>query len=447
MNAFLNKIRPIMKLEYFFMFYVFTTILSYTSEKYLPISRSGWGVVLMVWGIVLFIYQWIDQPTKKFKKQYLWLLAFLGSYALTTLLNRQYQFVGNVKILLYSGLQMLLVYPVLFERNRKEGTLFFKRMGFFTVAIITLLNIISLVGYFVSFRAYSFAFYRLWGVYFDPNFGGLLTGMAMWMGYYLFTQAKKNSGKIMAVIVLFINAGYIILSQSRSAFVAMIIGIAFILGVEIYRYVVLKIRKQQMMSMGLLIVLFFTILFKNPIGAQLQNVAVFIQYGPSADVSEIESDFDEGESFDVFGERDDENKSESTRQRLNAWKAALEVFSERPVLGTGYAGYIEALTDLADTSLLGAKNKDMHNGYLVLLAGSGLIGFSIMVSFLIWIALRVFKKFNVLLKDEAFIAIMGVLGCMAISIVFISDIFLINSVVSLWFWALLAIMNKMAQEA
>lgn len=445
MNKFLKKCEPFIRLEYFFLFYSLVTILSYTSEKYIPIARDGLGILIIVWGAILFLYEWLYKYKGKDLKSSLWLLIFLVLYFVTTIVNRQYELVGNLKIVIYSGLQMLLVYPVLFQQSKQQNIEFFKRASLFSIFLITLLNIISIGGYLISFRGYSFAFHRLWGVYFDPNYGGLLAGMAIWFLYYFTKTTVRPLSRTITSILLGINLLYVILSQSRSAFVALLIGGLFILGLEMYRLVVLKVKLHQF-SMILLLSMVGLLIVKTPIANTMQQFAVFVQYGPSADLEGIESDFDEEGFYDPFGERDDENKNESTRQRLDAWGTALKVFVEKPVLGTGYAGYIDAASDLVDTSSLGSKNKDMHNGYLVLLTSTGVLGFLTMGSFLGWIALRVFKKFNTLLKDEMFVSIVAILGCMAISIVFISDIFLINSIVSLWFFALLAIMNRMSED-
>ena len=89
--------------------------------------------------------------------------------------------------------------------------------------------------------------------------------------------------------------------------------------------------------------------------------------------------------------------------RLMIWKSALEMFLERPILGTGPGGCNKKMKDYAPRRLLALERHKIekeylnaHNGPLNLLAEFGIAGTSFFLLFVISIIRRIFEKSGVL---------------------------------------------------
>ena len=84
----------------------------------------------------------------------------------------------------------------------------------------------------------------------------------------------------------------------------------------------------------------------------------------------------------------------SDNQRISQWKAAIEAFKERPILGYGYlnfeghSGEIKKRYNLGELKLV----SHAHNNFLEILADSGIIGITFYMAWLIFWTIEAYKR-------------------------------------------------------
>jgi O-antigen ligase len=88
----------------------------------------------------------------------------------------------------------------------------------------------------------------------------------------------------------------------------------------------------------------------------------------------------------AFTARDKTNRAE-------IWRATLQMFKERPLLGVGLGGYWTAIPAYHDASGR-LTPRQAHNDYLEILASGGVIGFALAAWFLILLVKRIRRQLN-----------------------------------------------------
>lgn len=184
---------------------------------------------------------------------------------------------------------------------------------------------------------------RLVSTWLDPNFvGGLMAFMiSILLGISLYT--KKTSHKVGLFIINLILATALLLTYSRSAYLALATGI-IVIGI-------LKSRKMLLICM----LTFF----------------IAIAFSPRAEqrLTDLKS------SINSFVFNTAENPDATARLRLKSWQQTLELIQTRPLLGSGYntLPYIKHNEGfIKDTQVHSASGSD--SSLLTILATTGIFG-------------------------------------------------------------------------
>lgn len=183
---------------------------------------------------------------------------------------------------------------------------------------------------------------RLFGSVFDPNFAGAIIIIEILLLLHVYSPKLKQNTKLTLFIGLFISLIALLLTYSRSTYIAFIAAIA--------TYFLLNKRSKFL----LVVVAFFV-------------VAVFF----------IPKDFNI-EGMDLF-------RTGSVVGRLTSFSSAVSVFSTSPIWGVGFNAYRYAQFRLG---FLDARWIETHagagvpNSYLFILATTGVIGLSLFLFFL-----------------------------------------------------------------
>jgi putative inorganic carbon (hco3(-)) transporter len=241
------------------------------------------------------------------------------------------------------------------------------------------------------------------------------------IGFIFFPGATRRTRIISFVIFLIMTAG-IILSYGRAAW----ISVAVAAGV--FLVVLLRIRFYWIaLVAGLLIGIFFT--FQQQILDRLEknkqdSSANFIEHVQS--IYNISSDA-------------------SNLERINRWQAALRMFNDRPILGWGpgtyqfvYAPYQRSREKTIISTNLGDKG-NAHSEYLGPLSEMGIPGMLIVILLLIFViyyGLRVYKRGNIEVK---FLSLMVTLGLITYFSHGILNNFLDTDKLSVPFWGFIAV--------
>ena len=350
------------------------------------------------------------------KTPYWWVLAlFCLSFFLTMVINRKYgAFSADFKWLIWTGMLFFLLYVCDTKRSIQE---YKKEFGVLSHVLILYSFLASIASIWLMINLYhaqwwsssnefmmaGFHWGRLWGVYTDPNYGGVITVIAVLFSLY-FVKVRKKWLKIPYLIVIVANYFYIVFCDSRTAEVAMVLSVGFWL---IYTAVQKKTGKRIVLS--ILVAVVFAGVFvggtsviksqyndriqqeinkleaKNKVTTPIQNQKVGRQ-------AEIQADVSNG--------------------RLALWNSGIEIWKTKPIFGTGYNSFLPYVNQaLPDTYAVNNSQGDyvsLHNEYLNILVYHGIIGAAIFLVFMILVICRLFRSFwKIASEDRDYIGVLS----------------------------------------
>ena len=385
-----------------------------------------------------------------------WLVLFLITYCISIILNHKYSLVNNIQMLFWLALQVFVIYYYDKRRSVEYNIRFIEGLGIILIAFTTIVGLISLLMFIfdingimvvgeLEFR-YGFRNNRLFGLHGSPNYGALFSAMAI--GYSIFfLKRESNKGyKVILILSCLINYSYIILSGSRTGQIAFVwisiwslIGYFFFWNINEYKknnYIVLKIICSILLPLLML-------------GIQDEIKNVYAQCAKFVQVEEVNQVNEDDElmiqeekdiSQEISFERIDTEKSVSNG-RIEMWKEAFQyLIKNKPIWGHTNLGYIEYMRDnYPDTLIVKEKKVSLHNDWVTLIAGSGIVGFSIIALFSILVFVRTVKYIVRNRKkldkiNRIWLPLIIVSTC-TITTVFSDAVFLIFTAESIIFWA------------
>lgn len=197
----------------------------------------------------------------------------------------------------------------------------------------------------------------LFGSQNDPNNNAAFLIFAVSLALYSIVYEHRNM--ILNTVIILINSYSIFLTGSRAGFLA----IAFVVGVVILMYPFRKTRGERKRDNALLSILFIL---------ALGFVLVFLSrdYLPA----EIR---DRLLAFDEY---------EEGSGRADKWENAMRLFSDSPIFGKGWGGYV----------LEGSNKGGVHNTFITSLCDGGLLGTILLIIPIIYIIVQAIKKHEIL---------------------------------------------------
>ncbi|MFA6183899.1 MAG: O-antigen ligase family protein [Parcubacteria group bacterium] len=212
----------------------------------------------------------------------------------------------------------------------------------------------------------SARFLRAYGGMLHPNILGGFLMIAILLGLcaYLKSSPKENYWKYFLLITLLVNFSAFLVTFSRSAFIALLAGLFFILTYYLYHKKIAQVKKL------------------------LSFIFIFIVIGIIFLLS----------FFNLFFNRITINsrlESKSIKERIVAIKESQELIYQNPFLGTGIGNYTSALIKNKNVTKEIWHFQPVHNIYLLIFSELGIFGFSFflfIVIFIIWDFFESFKK-------------------------------------------------------
>ena len=399
------------------------------------------SVVVIVLGGILLL-----QRVKNIKYiltyKYVWILIlFFVSYAISLIVNWKYGFMGNIKGGVWMTLQFFLLYVL--EPEKYDGE-YKMQLKIISSVLIVYTAFCSLVGMLMAFFSYGgredfldgtgtfygFIWGRLWGCYTDPNHGGIITVVAVFLAFYLLYYVQKKYIRLGLWISIFFNYLYLVFSDSRSAKLSFTLGCMLLLFFNL-RGNAKEINIKKMLIQILVSACAALCIYVSFTGVKmLYNTCVMY-------MTETEDDHTKeiGREEDIEGDY--------SNRRFDIWTSGVEIYEENPVAGIGFRNVISyAESDMPDTYIVNndyAKFDSFHNVVIDVLVSQGTIG----ILLLLILGLAVFIKSMVsMIKEKRFSDIeCRTLFCIVLILVidsmFISAIFYVNSPETVAFWALL----------
>jgi len=405
-----NKISG--KVEYFtsgFLFKIVFLILvliscnTFTPDiPYLQTVLVGAAVAL---GGVVLLYRLIH--FKRFlQMKYIWLLfAFLVSYVITMLLNRQYGFIQPLQALVWMTFQYFILFlkdpaqaP---DRAKKEFRVLSWIYCIYTFCCALASFLLLVFSYSkIDFerqpiKLAGYVWGRLWGVYTDPNYASVLSIASVFLGIYLVKCYKNVFVKIFCGINTAFQIMYIAFSDSRTGLVCLAVGGAFYAYARLVKLPGLNKRK----AVGQLVscvcaVCVLCALFVLPKGVKYTyNEIITISNSSTGTEGTVE---EPEPPANVIG-REQDLENDVSNRRFDLWKSGLEIYRLKPIFGVSFLNMAAFAQERLPSTYL--VNNDMgvfdsmHNAFLNVLVGQGIVGFVIMMIFAVLSGIFVLKGF------------------------------------------------------
>lgn len=401
--------------------------------------------VLSIIGRILFFRDYMKTP-------YWWLLAlFCISFCITILVNRQYAAgITDIKWLLWTGFVFFIVYVC---DGKREPAEYKKEFTVFSNIIIVVSVIFAVVSLYLMFHLYhrlwntadgevliaGFQWGRLWGVYTDPNYGGVFSTVAILLSAY-FIKSKKGFLKIWYIAAAVVDYFYIIFSDSRTAEVSMCVGA----GILILFFTVSHKNNRK----GILIGVLLAVVFAGAFPAVTSTVKSYYNARIEIEMKKAEHDVQNAKpntkpntnteteananQQKAVGRKQD-IEADVSNGRFALWESGFEIWKTKPVFGTGYNSFLSYVKEkLPDTYVVNNNQGNyvsLHNGYINVLVYQGIAGAIVFLAFMVctvrkWCAgLKSIKK-----DDMDYIAVLtACCAVIAVSMVFLLEGIYTNS--------------------
>ena len=320
---------------------------------------------------------------------------------------------------------------------------------FLIIGITSVMNLISMIMMFVNYCGYcilddgrSFligvAYWgRLYGIHTDPNYGSVLSVIALIAGIYFFLKLKKTWLRVLMIISAALQAMFIIFSASRTGLVATCVCMLLFW----FMYSLHK-KKKIIRACIVAVVAVVVVLGVN------KGVVVGYNYTVTQ-ISKLQEEHKKPDKKDeekkdemVKLGRKEELEGDVSNRRFDLWKNAVDMTKTSPVVGVSFGNFIPyAEENLPDCYMISndfATFNAFHNMFMDLIASQGIIGFIVFIGIMLsslWYLLKHYKTIPE--ADKPVCAFLfSACAAMLVSSLFVSEILYVNNQVTVLFWTL-----------
>lgn len=493
----MKKLMPFYTFSYIYtiIYIVFYTMLFFLPFKnflytynmiFISTGIAFGGILLLIWDAVLhgFIF-------KIYNVDYL--IVFFIVSIISIIINYQFDFIGNFKCLLWMIIQVFLL-AILSDDISRENHV--KRLCLLLDIFVLLWSVgvlYALKQYIVQFSGYcemldnehvqvkriGFTDGRLFGMFEDPNYAAIASLFAIGFAFFCLFWAKR--ARIIHwyyIIVIILQICYVILSGSRTALIAFFavafFAVGFIAAANTKRNVFVKMTLffcagilgagllfggYRMMRTGLAYVpTFFDGVIKQTEPTKVKEDLIKKSIDMKIDSLTVMTSEKEKENFNSeaissenktenvkrngpieLNREDVKNKEDFSNNRFGIWSDYLKIFRSTPIWGASPRGYRQYAKEHFPDLYVSQRQYSVHNGYLLLFVGVGLIGGMTMVVWLIQSVVLILKylifHWHSRNNDYWMIFLLTLILLMyAIASVPLQGIFFCNTITDILFW-------------
>lgn len=408
------------------------------------------GGLLLAWDFL-----GILMKKRKFDYDFL-LVAFLISFSISIVLNINLSPLGNIKVLAWQAVFLLLFFSAI--KTRRISEKFFDVFQGILISFGFLMSFASLLMFFTRFNyrivltqktnplRIGFVENRLFGAYTDPNYASVMAVIVIVFSLYYLMQRKLHWGmKTFLIFNVFVQISYIALSGSRNGLITLL----FACGVGGFFYAYHLFGDQVIKKIGIGLVIggllgslgFLAVSGCKWLYPQLPAIAVVQENNANDSQDEIHGS---GEDDIDLTREDIASNGDVSNLRFTLWKSALEIFKQEPLFGVPSKSLHQyAINHLPNTYL--AKTKlAVHNAYVYLLVSTGIVGTLIMAVFILKMVVEaLIYAFKSPLMIGNFLPYLISCGVLAVSGMFHNELFLMATSSAIVFWVFL---GKLKQE-
>jgi len=435
------------RLEYVFILLFF--IVSFLHYSSLTCGRSvisffQWPTVFL--GAILVFYRFLHFRRYFFHPTVFLLLAFLGSYLLSSLCFFSYGYYENFRGFVFLAFQVLLLFSFdslenpsrLSEKNAWVALLYIG--GTFLLSLISIGMLFAHSSIILPQEAgptvvIGFAWGRLFGAYWDPNIASAMAVISLLLSFYFFfySDFRKKYFRCFLVFNALVQLLYLSFSDSRTGRVTLVFGVTLLSAFWLFRY--WTKRYATALFRGIAIALSLTLIVLC-----VTLAAPFVVKSTAVGVEALFLKEGETSFFDDGGRKNDISTDLSNR-RFDIWSAALDVGNESPWIGVSHFNLIAFVRDRIPDSYLICNDHmifdTMHNVVVDIFASQGILGLSVFLSTVVFALYRIVKYRKCCISKENFhrnSTWFSILGVVFLASMFMTEIVYVISPLTLIFW-------------
>lgn len=357
-----------------------------------PAADILYKSIIIGGGILSLFCLYVLRNSRKLDIQAILLGVFILVLGVSSLLNYKYELTGNLLGLATFASQLILFYflPKILTEDRLTRCLQF--MAFFTSFFWNIGCAASLWQYMKNIHytilnpeghriRQGIVDGRLFGLFSDPNFAAFTSLILILLLLFTIQKTSFFPLKVYSWASISINTCYIIMSNSRTIFIAAAGTILFTVVLITYRQYragegaglgrfFIQGTKRGLIALAAMIVVYSLIFFP------LRQIGQMME--PDRAVNDMV--------------REDVGTDNITNNRSTIWKNYLALYKDKPLFGFSVRSALPYVTDKYPDSYLAKTQYVTHNGYLSLLVETGAVGFCVMGAFFLLVFLQSLKK-------------------------------------------------------
>lgn len=414
--------------------------------------------IVLLWGGILLIRNIFNDKARISKILMYLIYAFLASYVITIIFNRNLNLVGNTKTLIWASIMTLVLFITEYSDKDKKV---YRDINIISKVLVVIIFIISIsaivmfcldISYFterVDGKLIPQGYYaaRLWGIYVDPNQASSVALIALILSVVLIVQ-RKVFNKIFLTISIIIQYIFIILTGSRGGEIALIF-VLIGLGYLLFDYILRNSFRND--AIRAIISLIIGIIITAGIVISFDGSRKLLSYIPKATVKTQQyihqtTGIQSGEHLgNVTVERPD---ATSSNGRLTLWKDGLRLSKFSPIFGFGDRNIPLKAAELTPGSSL--EKQYVHNGFIHMLLSGGLMATIIMMIFIGIIAIKAIVIFFGKNRYKQNYYIFSIISLLIVSLLiasmFLTEIFYQNSFIATTYWVFLGYISILSNS-
>lgn len=414
--------------------------------------------IVLLWGGILLIRNIFNYKARISKILMYLIYAFLASYVITIIFNRNLNLVGNTKTLIWASIMTLVLFITEYSDKDKKV---YRDINIISKVLVVIIFIISIsaivmfcldISYFterVDGKLIPQGYYaaRLWGIYVDPNQASSVALIALILSVVLIVQ-RKVFNKIFLTISIIIQYIFIILTGSRGGEIALIF-VLIGLGYLLFDYILRNSFRNDVIRA--IISLIIGIIITAGIVISFDGSRKLLSYIPKATVKTQQyihqtTGIQSGEHLgNVTVERPD---ATSSNGRLTLWKDGLRLSKFSPIFGFGDRNIPLKAAELTPGSSL--EKQYVHNGFIHMLLSGGLMATIIMMIFIGIIAIKAIVIFFGKNRYKQNYYIFSIISLLIVSLLiasmFLTEIFYQNSFIATTYWVFLGYISILSNS-
>lgn len=418
-----------------------------TGLNYLTYAVALFGAFFLLFRLY-FWKQYIDA------RGMIFLLLFVGSYALSSLLMRQYGLMENVQAMVWMIIQFFALYMYDKSRDIAVDKREIKIICRFFVGYTFLMAVAALVMFVMGYYHYrpvvdnavimGFLWNRLWGLYTDPNYGAVFSIISCVISIYFFKKAGKAVRVFLAFNVLF-EVLYLAFTDSRTGLVAIACTVAA--AVFLFALRARKLETMHTVLRGAVCLLLAAVLALGSIGAVLgvqKGGNAFKVWQSSFESPDDADEKDEPDEEILVGRTDADINNDISNRRFSIWYSGYELFKTSPVFGISFRNYRDYAKDtIPDTYIVNndfGEFGSMHNAFVDVFVSQGLVGCILLLGFILSVLIALFRRLFKPQQRAHYGYRCFLLVCLIpilVSMMFYSETFYMNTGGAFLFWSFL----------